>query len=110
MGNAILREKNNGQGMLEGAIGTILMILFLGGIVNIWFWANSEIVRRQQAYNATRVVAGTGYDVSVTEYNNNQPYWPLTEACANSGKCSYAPGELTENKVLLSAPQIGGGP
>lgn len=72
-----------GQSTLETALVFIMVILLVGGIVNIWFWANNQIVQRQLRYNATRVSAGTATDT----YKLN---WPV-----------YSPEELKENEVLL---------
>ena len=85
MGNAVLKK---GQGLLEMAFVTILMVLLLGGVINIWIWGNNQIVKRQRLYNASRVGAGTSLD----SYNLQ---WPV-----------YIPDELSEGQVLLNAPQI----
>lgn len=76
-------RKRRGQGTLETVIAFIMIILFLGGIIKIWFWANNQIVKRQLRYNATRVAAGTSSDAY-------KLYWPV-----------YTPDELTEDDVLL---------
>jgi hypothetical protein len=84
------RQKNKaGQGVLEMTIVIVLMTLLLGGILNIWLWANNQIVRRQKEYNASRVVAGTSKDGYVLE-------WPV-----------YQPEELREDRALLTHPKLG---
>lgn len=86
MADKFLSQK--GQGILESAFVIILMVLLLGAIINIWAWANSQIVKRQLRYNASRVAAGESSDTYVLR-------WPV-----------YAPEALGENKVLLNAPEI----
>jgi len=76
------RKIEKGQSTLEMALALIVIILLIGGIVKIWFWSNTQIVQRQQAYNATRVQAGTGSDTY-------QTVWPV-----------YTPGELTEEETF----------
>jgi len=80
------RILEKGQGILESTFVIILMVLLLGGVFNIWLWANNQIVRRQMRYNATRVAAGTSLD-------NYPLQWPV-----------YTPQSLAENKVVLEAP------
>jgi len=62
----------------------VILVLVIGAIVNIWFWFNNSLVKRQVAYNETRVTAGTGKD-SYTEMVG----W------------GYTPEALTENKVIV---------
>ncbi len=71
-----------GQVILETSLVTLIIILLLGGILNIWLWGNKQIVERQQRYNATRVAAGTSSD----DYTLR---WPV-----------YTPPALTEDMVL----------
>ncbi len=75
-------NKIKGQVMLETSLVFICMVLLLGGIINIWLWANKQIVERQLRYNESRVIAGTSTDTY-------QRQWPV-----------YKPGELTEDMVL----------
>jgi len=75
---------NAGQGMLETSLAIFIAILLLGGIIRIWLWGNEQIVKRQQAYEASRVKAGTAEDDATLQ-------WPV-----------YTPAELTENMVLLN--------
>ena len=77
-----------GQGTLETTFVLIIMVLLLGGILNIWLWANKHMVMRQMRYNQSRVAAGTSSDTYTLQ-------WPV-----------YSPEELNEDKVLLDAPQI----
>jgi len=77
-----------GQGILEMTFVIILMTLMIGGILNIWFWANNRIVARQRQYNASRVVAGTSSDT----YQLLLP--------------NYTQANLTEEQVLLDAPKL----
>jgi len=74
--------------MLETVIALIIIILFLGGIIKMWFWANKQIVERQLRYNASRVAAGTSSDT----YRLSE-HWPV-----------YTPDSLTEEEVLLESP------
>jgi hypothetical protein len=60
----------------------IIIFLFIGGIIRIWFWGNAQIVKRQANYNASRVPAGTSSDKYTLR-------WPV-----------YAPDNLTEEEVL----------
>jgi len=83
----LIKEKK-AQGMLETVITVVLIILFLGGILNIWLWINTEMVKRQTRYNTSRVIAGTSSDTYTLQ-------WPV-----------YHMQELEEDKVLLDAPQI----
>ena len=76
-------KDNNGQAILETACVIISVILLLGGIINIWLWANKQLVIRQSQYNATRVQAGTSSDTYTLQ-------WPV-----------YTPENLPEEKVLL---------
>lgn len=82
MGNRFLNHK--GQAILEAAIVTVLLIVLLGGILNIWLWANNQVVLRQARYNASRVSSGKATD----DYSLQ---WPV-----------YQPQELSEDKVLLN--------
>ncbi|MFH0763272.1 MAG: hypothetical protein V1925_05235 [Candidatus Omnitrophota bacterium] len=84
MGDGILKDKK-GQATLETALAFIIIILFLGGIIKIWFWANNQIVQRQVRFNETRVAAGTSSDTYKLESN-----WPV-----------YTPPALKEEDVLL---------
>lgn len=79
-------KSRKGQGMLETALTLIIAVLLLGGITNIWLWANNQMVKRQMRYNASRVAAGTSSDSYTLQ-------WPV-----------YTPEELKEDKVLLNAP------
>jgi flagellin-like protein len=82
MGNRILKN-NKGQSPLETAAVFVLMVLLIGGITNIWLWANNQIIARQLRYNDTRITAGTSADGYIL-------VWPV-----------YTPPELTENMVLI---------
>ena len=81
MENRVLNKK--GQGILEATFAIIITLVLLGGIINIWAWANNQIVKRQVRYNQTRVTAGTATDDYALQ-------WPV-----------YNPPELKEDKVLL---------
>ena len=80
-----LRQNKLGQATLETAITFVIIILLLGGIINIWLWANNQIVRRQLEYNKTRVAAGSSSDTYTLK-------WPV-----------YTPQELKEENVLLNS-------
>lgn len=73
-----------GQVILETSLVFICMVLLLAGIINIWLWANKQIVERQTRYNAGRVSAGFS-----TDTYQLKEHWPV-----------YKPGELTEDMVL----------
>jgi len=62
--------KKNGQSTLKMTLAFIVVVLLVGGIVNIWLWSNRQIVKRQQAFNTTRIKAGTGLDAY-------ELVWPL---------------------------------
>jgi len=83
-----LIKMEKGQGTIEMSITFILVVLFLGSIINIWIWANNQIVKRQLHYNASRVAAGTSSDTYKLQ-------WP-----------AYAPDELGEETVLLDSPRL----
>lgn len=76
-------RRQKGQGLLEMSCVLISMILLLGGIVNIFLWANKQIVKRQIAYNSTRQLAGTSSD-----------YYQYVG-------WGYIPPALSEDKVIL---------
>ncbi len=88
MGYSILKN-SRAQGLLEITFVIILLVLLLGGILNIWLWANTQLVKRQKRYNESRITAGTSSDTYTLQ-------WPV-----------YTPEELTEDKVLLNAPSLG---
>jgi hypothetical protein len=73
-----------GQGALEVAIVLILVVLLVGGITKIFFWATTSIVDRQISYNQGRLFAGRSMDGYVLQ-------WPL----------SYKPPALTDGDVML---------
>jgi hypothetical protein len=91
MEDAILIKKafkqKRGQGIIEFTFTIIIAVVLLGGIINIWIWANNQIVNRQVHYNETRVIAGTSRDDYTLQ-------WPV-----------YAPDELEEGRVLLDYPK-----
>lgn len=74
--------------MLEVTFVIIIVVLLLGGILNIWIWANNQLVSRKLRYNDSRVVAGTSSNTYTLQ-------WPV-----------YTPPELEEDKVILDAPSI----
>jgi len=76
-------KNKSGQGTLEVALAFIIVILLVGGLVNIWFWFNGQMISRQVAYNNTRVAAGTGSDTY-----SQMVGW------------NYRAGSLTENMVI----------
>lgn len=79
MGNSILKR---GQSTTEIAFVFAGIVLLFAAIMQIWFWGNKQIVRRQQAYNSGRVTAGTSSDTYTLQ-------WPV-----------YKPEELKEETVL----------
>ncbi len=79
MGYAVLKR---GQSTTEIAFVFAGIILLFAAIMQIWFWGNKQIVRRQQSYNAGRVTAGTSSDTYTLQ-------WPV-----------YTPPALTEDAVL----------
>lgn len=95
MGHGFLIKRFNNkkaQGMLETVFAIIFGILLLGGIIGLWLWGNTQIVKRQVAYNATRQKAGEAVDAY-------QRQWPV-----------YTPSSPEQNKVILDEPQIAGVP
>ncbi len=79
-------NKGKGQVMLETSLVFVCMVLLLAGIINIWLWANKQIVERQMRYNSGRVDAGISSDTYQLK-----DHWPV-----------YEPGGLTEDMVLKS--------
>ncbi|MCX5709636.1 MAG: hypothetical protein NT088_02770 [Candidatus Omnitrophica bacterium] len=77
-------RNNKGQGTIETVMAFIILVIVLGGMVNIWFWFNNQMIKRQVAYNNTRVTAGTGKDDYIQPVSWN-----------------YVPEALTENKVIV---------
>lgn len=87
-------------------IALIVTVLFLGGAINMWLWANKEIVMRQKGYNASRIEAGESRD----DYTL---MWPVHKSTINPKYQSlnyeqYAPADLAEERVVLDAPKIMG--
>jgi len=82
MENRFLKKNKSGQVTLEVSLVFVIIVVLLGGIINIWLWSNKQIVERQLRYNEGRVVAGTSTDTY-------QRLWPV-----------YKPQELTEDMVL----------
>jgi len=78
------KQSLRGQVILETSLVFICMVLLLAGIINIWLWANKQIVERQGRYNSGRVAAGISSDTYQLK-----DHWPV-----------YKPGELTEDMVL----------
>ncbi|MDD5560982.1 MAG: hypothetical protein PHT50_02485 [Candidatus Omnitrophica bacterium] len=77
-----LKRDEIAQSMIEIAFVFAGIVLLFAAIMQIWFWANKQIVQRQQSYNAGRVIAGTSSDTYTLQ-------WPV-----------HKPEELTEDKVL----------
>jgi hypothetical protein len=46
------------QAVLELSVSIFCMLLLLFGALQIFFWMNDRMVKRQQEYNSTRVLAG----------------------------------------------------
>lgn len=80
MGYTVLKR---GQSTTEIAFVFAGIVLLFAAILQIWFWGNKQIVRRQKSYNAGRVTAGTSSDSYTLQ-------WPP----------AYKPEELTEDTVL----------
>lgn len=53
------KKKRKAQAVLETALAFVMMCLFFLGIINIWLWADTQIVKRQKSYNSSRLLAGT---------------------------------------------------
>jgi len=86
MGYTVLKR---GQSTIEIAFVFAGIVLLFAAILHIWFWGNKQMVRRQKAYNATRVGAGTSADTyQLNDPDKGHP-WPV-----------YKPEELTEDTVL----------
>lgn len=48
-----------GQSSLEIAVVFTVLLLFLLGMLRIWFWGNNDLIRRQQEYIDSRSYNGT---------------------------------------------------
>lgn len=55
--------KGKGQSMIEMTIALVALFIFLFGVARVFVWVNRSMVKRQQAYQATRVVGGGIGDV-----------------------------------------------
>ena len=86
-------KNKSGQAILETSISFVLMIALLCGILKVWFWFNSNMVKRQIGYNATRVHAGTSRD----DYTLS---WPLYHD-KNDPAEPYRPEPLTDKDIML---------
>lgn len=53
------RKFRESQVALEAAIIFVLALFFAVGIIRIWVWSHAQVAGRQNAYNDSRVVAGT---------------------------------------------------
>lgn len=82
MDNRLL--KKNAQGLLEFCFSFLTIVLLLLGIMQIWFWANNQLAKRQVEYNKTRQIAG----FALPDYKLQ---WPLV----------YERKELKEDDVLI---------
>lgn len=76
-------KSKKGQGTLEVTVAFIVTVLLIGAMVNIWFWANTQIINRQLSYNRGRVAAGQAEDSYTLQF-------PV-----------YTPGDLNESAVVL---------
>lgn len=56
---AIQLRSQRGQASLEMTLALIGALLLLFGSVKVFVWLNSRFVERQQAYEASRVAAGS---------------------------------------------------
>lgn len=78
------RLKNKkAQAILETTSSLVIMVILLAGILQLWLWANNQLVQRQRAYSLSRVQAGTATTDTYTLV------WPV-----------YTPEPLTEERVL----------
>ncbi len=48
-----------GQSSLEIALVLVAVLLFLLGMVRIFFWGNTDLIKRQKDYLKSRGIAGT---------------------------------------------------
>ena len=58
----IQRLRNKSQGTLEMSVIFVIVVFFLVSIVKIAIWSDAQVAGRQQAYQGTRLEAGTAYD------------------------------------------------
>jgi hypothetical protein len=75
-----------GQGMIESIVAIVVAVILLFGLINIWIWGNTQIVRRQMRYGESRVAAGTSSDTY-------QLQWPMNSST-----------NLTEEEVIPNSP------
>lgn len=50
---------NKGQAVLEFALVFIIVTALIAGLLSLWEWSNSNIPARQEAFEDTRVQAGS---------------------------------------------------
>lgn len=80
---------------METSLFLVAMTFLLLMLVRIWVWANNQLVGRQQAYNNSRVQAGTAAP-------SDQPA-PLTwveENAIRGDSRVYTPEELSRDWVF----------
>jgi len=53
------RALQRGQASLETTLAMLGALLLLLGSVKVYLWVNERLISRQQAYEATRVAAGS---------------------------------------------------
>ena len=71
------RRIKKAQATLEFTLMFVIMVALLFGLLSMWKWSVGSIVKRQQAYNATRLSAGSdnpgaSYDYSAPALTDNQ--------------------------------------
>ena len=69
------RDKRTGQASLEMTVALIGVMLLVLGSVKVCMWLTTRLVKRQQAYEATRVDAGKFGSNGYTEWT--EPNAPL---------------------------------
>jgi len=50
---------NTGQATLEFTLIFVIMVFLLMGLLGLWKWSSDNIIKRQVAYNGSRVGAGS---------------------------------------------------
>jgi hypothetical protein len=64
-------NQRKGQTTIEVGVGMVVVMLLLFGSLKIFLWLNERMVRRQVAYENTRVAAGASWTQRYIYSNKN---------------------------------------